>query len=1211
MPLMYLQFEYKLIAVAPYYDLPPVTLDEARSFPGGIGEVSRWLIVGGSGDVHNDHYLYEISLGDLASTQPAADMQFFLSGQTASFPEGTNWTIVNLTEQDIIDYNNRTMSPVDAVDDYFEGTPNSDLTVNLFSNDTIGSDITSIEVYPSDPASGQIMSVSMDGTITYRPATDFSGQDSFSYVIVTSESSDSAVVTIDIVSTNPVLDAVDDFFAARQDRELTLDIFANDDWRNTSSDFHYTYTEPAHGSLQVLGDGTIVYQPDADFTGPDEFTYTLVDGVWSDSAVVEITIDPFVLDTVDDDVIGNANEDLILDLLGNDTLVGVSQNYDIQFSNPTSGSLLFFQDGSIVYRPDVGFVGSDSFTYTITDGPDSGTAIVNITIAEPYPDDGPFRSQDDEDSYNQAVEDAQITATDDYLAQRAVEHAASLSEVSDADLLALDSFTYQRTQAVRDVLEGHSGGISQGLATLSAYPLPAGGGESGHQLRMFADQINAGKLANLDKGLKAVEIVSNIWEAAERLNNGQSVRDVVATTGGKMLVSILSGEVGAVGGAMVVGALGLTGGAAVVVGVGAGLALSYAYESAVGAEVSSAVGRLYDFGADLISPGQDVVQKIAAAGSSPPFANAGAASPPSWWFDPDSGTGKLLDETDPALFELIVSVLEGGGPGVDMKVAGAAGSPFFGTASDDRVKLTGTEGSFYGGGGRDELSGNAGDNLLSGDGGIDTLRGGAGNDTLLGGHQRDTIIGGMGDDVLEGGRGADHLEGSQGRDTASYANAGEGLTVDFIKSSRNSGEATGDTYLNIENIRGSGHDDWLRGDGGRNSLNGMDGDDLLFGAGDNDELSGDNGRDVLNGGTGNDLLQGGTQKDVLIGGAGDDILTGGRAGDILKGGSGRDTASYRDATEGVEVTNWVGLAGDAQGDHYSSIEILEGSGFDDLLTGSGQADEMRGLAGDDFLSGEDGADVLLGGGGVDALGGGLGNDVLVGGSKGDYLFGGLGIDIADYSTSKLGLTLDLTGARPSTGDAAGDSFNGIEIWSGSKFDDLLVAPDGSYLGAGVEPNTNYEMRGAGGNDVLLGRDRSDILKGDSGYDLIQGGSGKDFLWGGAGVDWFVFDVQPIFSSGAPIQTTNNIDYIRDFEPGVDKIVLVGYSYTGRPISDVLNIVQPSGSVGVDPPLRAVIDFDNLYSVDQAIQIYSSDSNFSLSANDFIVLGVDESLNWMY
>jgi RTX calcium-binding nonapeptide repeat (4 copies) len=103
---------------------------------------------------------------------------------------------------------------------------------------------------------------------------------------------------------------------------------------------------------------------------------------------------------------------------------------------------------------------------------------------------------------------------------------------------------------------------------------------------------------------------------------------------------------------------------------------------------------------------------------------------------------------------------------------------------------------------------------------------------------------------------------------------------------------------------------------GNDSLYGGNGNDTIRGWGGNDNLHGDAGNDSLDGGTGNDLLEGGTGADTLI------------------GGDGNDTADYAVSSAAVTVSlaSGKGFGGDAEGDTLQTIENLNGSAFNDILT---------------------------------------------------------------------------------------------------------------------------------------------------------------------------------------------------------------------------------------------------------------------------------------
>ena len=390
------------------------------------------------------------------------------------------------------------------------------------------------------------------------------------------------------------------------------------------------------------------------------------------------------------------------------------------------------------------------------------------------------------------------------------------------------------------------------------------------------------------------------------------------------------------------------------------------------------------------------------------------------------------------------------------------------------------------------------DDSYTGTAGGDEVFALGGNDTLLGLDGNDTLFGLDGNDLLNGGKGADILNGGTGVDTADYSTSSTGVHIRLTDSSFNTGEGAGDTFINIESLRGSNFDDELIGDIRDNGLSGGDGSDLIVG---------NIGDDIINGGTGNDRLFGERDDDRLDGGAGDDFLNGGSGDDILIGRSGDDILF--DLT-GDDILR----AGDGD-------DVLLGGFGQDQLFGDSGSDELRGQSGEDFLVGGTGNDLLAGARDDDVLHGQDGQDLLYGGLNDDQLFGGEGDDEL-YGQENDDVLFGEGGDDFLVGGIGDDTL------AGGAGDDVIYGSSGLDIllgGAG-----NDSLFGGGLNDELFGGAGNDILRGEGSLDVLNGGAGNDLLIGGTSTDRFVFDAN------------NGADRILDFA-APEVIEINGSSFT--------------------------------------------------------------------
>ena len=91
------------------------------------------------------------------------------------------------------------------------------------------------------------------------------------------------------------------------------------------------------------------------------------------------------------------------------------------------------------------------------------------------------------------------------------------------------------------------------------------------------------------------------------------------------------------------------------------------------------------------------------------------------------------------------------------------------------------------------------------------------------------LTGDNGDNTFVATAANEAFSGLGGSDTVSYDTASAAVTANLASPNTNKGDASGDTYSSIENLRGSNFGDKLTGDNNNNVLEGGSGADTLDG----------------------------------------------------------------------------------------------------------------------------------------------------------------------------------------------------------------------------------------------------------------------------------------------------------------------------------------------------------------------------------------------
>ncbi len=235
-----------------------------------------------------------------------------------------------------------------------------------------------------------------NGKITFYPDPGFVGVVTFTYVINdrnfwVNGNTAQGTVTIDVTGNvnNPPV-AADDLVATGKDMPVTIDPLANDTDGDGDALSLLTYDAAAGGNLTENPDGTLTYTPNTGFVGTDSFAYTVTDGNGGTSTAT-VTVNVAAVNnppiTADDFVATDKDMPVTIDPLANDIDGDGDALSLLTYGAATGGNLTGNPDGTLTYTPNTGFVGTDSFTYTVTDGnggTSTATVTVNVTAASPH-----------------------------------------------------------------------------------------------------------------------------------------------------------------------------------------------------------------------------------------------------------------------------------------------------------------------------------------------------------------------------------------------------------------------------------------------------------------------------------------------------------------------------------------------------------------------------------------------------------------------------------------------------------------------------------------------------------------------------------------------------------------------------------------------------------------------------------------------------------
>lgn len=334
-----------------------------------------------------------------------------------------------------------------------------------------------------EPGHGELTDFDTEsGTATYMPEQDYSGDDTFAFNVNDGfEDSNTATVSISVASVNdpPLVEAQSVSVDEGDEVDITLE---GSDPEGDELTFSIS-GGPEHGTLSGTAP-ELVYQPAPGYSGSDSFEFAAYDGEdYSEPAAVEIEILGVNSPPVAGDVEAETDEDESVTVYLSAT---DSDSDELSFaieSAPSHGHLGAIMQAdqmsaTVTYTPLDDYNGSDSFTFTASDGEaesDVATAEINI---EPVNDVPVVVSQSVAAATGEPIE-ITLTGTDadgDVLDFFVVEGAqrGTLSSVASDDTSAVVTYTPDPDESGSDsfTFQASDGTFDSNIATVSI-TLPA------------------------------------------------------------------------------------------------------------------------------------------------------------------------------------------------------------------------------------------------------------------------------------------------------------------------------------------------------------------------------------------------------------------------------------------------------------------------------------------------------------------------------------------------------------------------------------------------------------------------------------------------------------------------------------------------------------------------------------------------------------------
>ena len=222
---------------------------------------------------------------------PVGTYTITLTSPDANLVSHNNTFNITLVDSSQVQGNHSTnLAPI-VTNDSAATQEDTAVTINVLANDVdLDGDALEITVV-TNGSNGATVVINQGApdTVTYTPATDWDGIDSFTYTV--SDGTDTTVGTVTItVDDNDIPIASAQSVTTTVDTPVTITLVATDVDDDDATLVFTVVSSPTNGTVVNNGDGTVTYTPNSSYTGGDSFTFKATDDDPEDSVAVTVTI---------------------------------------------------------------------------------------------------------------------------------------------------------------------------------------------------------------------------------------------------------------------------------------------------------------------------------------------------------------------------------------------------------------------------------------------------------------------------------------------------------------------------------------------------------------------------------------------------------------------------------------------------------------------------------------------------------------------------------------------------------------------------------------------------------------------------------------------------------------------------------------------------------------------------------------------------------